>query len=102
MDTEPGLSEPVAEFVPLGGGVLDLDREHAAGLREGGDRLRSQELATVDDHQMPGDAFELAEQVGGDQDADAELAAAAPAEPAHLVAAGRVEAGGGFVEEDEL
>ncbi|GAA3317287.1 hypothetical protein GCM10020219_038380 [Nonomuraea dietziae] len=56
----------------------------------------------VDDDDVVADAFELTEQVRGDQDADAELGADAPDQREHLVAALRVEAVGRLVEEDQL
>ena len=49
-------------------------------------------MAAIDDDEVVADALDFAEQVGGHDDGDAELAARAPHEVEHLVAARGVEA----------
>ena len=50
---------------------------------------------------MIADAFDLAEQVAGDHDGDPELGAGPLDERQHLVASGRVEAVGRFIEQQQ-
>ena len=58
-------------------------------------------MAAVEDDDVVADLLELAEQVGGDEDGDAEVAADALHEPQHVGAGGGVEAVGRLVEEDQ-
>ena len=60
-----------------------------------------EQLAAVDHHHVVAHPLHVVEQVGGDEHRDAE-AGEAPDEAEHLLAAERVEPGGGLVEEDEL
>ena len=99
---QAALGEGLAELVALGLGADDLD-EQAAGLGQevtGG--ARAPQVAGVEHDHVVADLLELAEQVGGDEDGDAELAADALHQPEHVVARRRVEAVGRLVEEDQL
>ena len=62
----------------------------------------AQQLAAVDDDDVVAGALQLAEQVRGDQDRDAEVGVDAADQAEHLVAADRVEAVGRLVQEDQL
>ena len=65
------------------------------------DRGRAQQLAAIDDDEVVADALDLAQQVGGHDDGDAELACRAAHQVQHLVAAGRVEAVRRLVEQHQ-
>lgn len=88
--------------VRVGVGVGDLDREGRGGLGEVAGGTGAQQFAAVDDHDVVAGPLQLAEQVGGDQDRDAEVGVDAADQAQHLVAADRVEAVGGLVEEHQL
>ena len=66
-----------------------------------GQRRRAHEPPGVDRDEVVAHALDLAEQVTGDDDRDAELRAGPPDERQHLVATGRVEAVRGLVEEQQ-
>ena len=98
-DGRPCLGQPGQQ---RGRVVVDLDGDDRGLGRHGGGRGVPQQPAAVDDHDPVADALELAEQVGGDQDRDAELAADPPDQVEHVVAAGGVETVGGLVEQHQL
>ena len=81
--------------------LLDLDRQHARPLRERRERRGPQQPAGVDRQQVVADALDLAEQVRGHHDGDAELVAGPPDQLEHLVATGRIEAVRRLVEEEQ-
>lgn len=83
-------------------GVGDLDREGRGDLGEVAGGAGAQQLAAVDDHDVVAGPLQLAEEVGGDQDGDAEVGVDAADQAEHLVAPDRVEAVGRLVEEDQL
>ena len=64
-------------------------------------RRGAQQAAGVDGHEEVADPLDLAEQVARDDDRDPELRAGPPDQREHLVAAGRVEAVGRLVEEEQ-
>ena len=78
-----------------------LDEQRARGVEELVGARGPQEPAAVEDDDVVADPLELAEEVGGDDDGDAEVVADPPDQPEHLVAGGGVEAVGRFVEEDQ-
>ena len=86
----------------LVGALGDLDRDQLAGCGEVGGGGRAQQPAAVDDDDVVAGALQLAEQVRGDQDRDAEVGVDAADQAEHLVAADRVEAVGRLVEQDQL
>ena len=61
-----------------------------------------QQVAGVDRQQEVADLLDLAQQVRGDHDRDAELVAGPLDQVQHLVAPGRIEAVRGLVEEQQL
>src|SRR6478672_12452639 len=82
---EAALRERLAELVALGLGADDLD-EQAAGLRQevaGG--ARAPQVAGVEHDHVVADLLELAEQVGGDEYGDPELAPDALHQAEHVV-----------------
>ena len=81
--------------------LLDLDREDARPLGERAERSGAQEPSGVDRDQEVAGPLDLAEQMAGDDDRDAELGAGPPDEREHLVTAGRVEAVGRLVEQEQ-
>ena len=81
---------------------VDLDGDQLAGGGDVGGGRRAQQPAGVDDDDVVADPLELAEQVRGHQDRDAELGADPADQPEHVVAPGRVEAVGGLVEQHQL
>ena len=85
----------------LGRLLVHLDEERAGLLRERAQRGRPQQPSRVDGHQVVAHALDLAEQVAGHDDGDAELRAGALDELEHLVPAGRVKAVGGLVEQEQ-
>ncbi len=86
----------------LGGALGHLDDDELARRGDVGRRGRAQQPPAVDDHDVVAHPLELAEQVRGDQDGDAELRADPPDEAEHVVAAGRVEAVRRLVQQHEL
>ena len=82
--------------------IVHLDDQGAGLLRERVERRGAQEPPGVDGDEVVADALDLAEQVAGHDDGDAELVAGAADEVEHLIAAGRVEPVRGLVEEQEL
>src|SRR6266567_3713907 len=86
----------------LGQALLDLHREDLAGLGEAGDRVGAQQPPAVDRDQVVADPLDLAEQVRGDDDGDAELRADPADQLEHGGAAGRVEPVGRLVEQQQL
>ena len=92
--TDERIAEPVLAF-------LDLDREDPRPGGEVGEWRRPQQPAGVDGDEEVADPFDLAEQVARDDDRDPELRAGPPDQRQHLVAAGRVEAVGRLVEEQQ-
>ncbi len=87
--------------VRAGLALLDLDREDAGPLGEVAERCGPEEPAGIDGDEEVAHALDLAEQVARDDDGDPELGAGPPDEREHLVAAGRVEAVGRLVEEQQ-
>ena len=81
---------------------VDLDGDQLAGGGDVGGGRRAQQPAGVDDDDVVADPLELAEQVRGDQDRDAELGADPADQPEHVVAPGRVEAVRRLVEQHQL
>ena len=65
------------------------------------ERRRAEEAAGIDGDEEVAHALDLAEQVAGDDDGDPELGAGPPDQGEHLVAAGRVEAVGRLVEQQQ-
>lgn len=88
--------------VRVGVGVGDLDRQGGGGLGEVAGGAGAQQLAAVDDDHVVAGPLQLAEEVGGDQDRDAEVGVDAADQAEHLVPADGVEAVGRLVEEDQL
>ena len=65
------------------------------------ERRGAQEPPGIDRDEEVADPLDLAEQVAGDDDGDPELGAGPPDQREHLVAAGRVEAVGRLVEQQQ-
>src|SRR6266702_5676200 len=86
----------------LGQAFLDLDREDLARLGEAGDRVGAQQPPAVDRDQVVADPLDLAEQVRGDHDGDAELRPDPADQLEHGGTAGRVEPVGRLVEQQQL
>ena len=80
---------------------LDLDREDLAGLGEAGDRVGPQQPPGLDRDQVVADPLDLAEQVRGDHDRDAELRPDPGDELEHGGTPGRVEPVGRLVEQQQ-
>src|SRR5580693_3544632 len=80
---------------------VDLDREDLAGLGEAGDRVGPQQPPGLDRDQVIADLLDLAEQVGGDHDGDAELRPDPLDEVEHGGAPGRIEPVGRLVEQQQ-
>ena len=95
---EPGSREARRERVAA---VLDFHRERPGLLGEVAERRRPQELAALDRDEEVADPLDLAEEVRGDDDRDPELAAGSKDQLQHLVAAGRIEAVRGLVEQQQ-
>ncbi len=86
----------------LGGrAVADVDGDHAGAVEQRFGRALDDEAAGIDHHDVIADLLHVVEQVGGHQHGDAERAEPGD-EVEHLLAAERVEAGGGLVEQHEL
>ena len=98
---QPGPRERLPEPVSLRVAAEHLDQQPTGPLGEVGRGRGAQETATVQDDHVVADLLQLAEQVRGDQDGDAEVAADPLHEVEHVHAGGRIEAVGGFVEEDQ-
>src|SRR5690349_10461818 len=82
--------------------LTDLNGQNVAGGRHRGDPVGAQQPTGVDRDQRVADPLHLAEQVRADQHRDPELGPDALHEREHRVPPGRVEAVGGFVEQQEL
>ena len=82
-------------------GRADVDGEHAGALEQRAGGAGHDEAAAVEHHHVVADLLHVVEQVGGEQHRDAERAEAGD-QGQHLLAAHRVEAGGGLVEQHEL
>ena len=80
--------------------MLDAPHEGAAGLQELLLGALGDDPALSDQHQVVGDLLDLVEQVGGEQHGAASLGVLLE-QPAHPVDAGRVEAVGGLVEDQD-
>ena len=85
----------------LGQALLDLHRQDLAGLSEAGDRVGTEQSPAVDRDQVVADPLDLAEQVRGDDDRDAELRPDPADQLEHGGAAGRVEPVGRLVEQHQ-
>ena len=85
----------------LGEALLHLHREDLARLGEAGDRVGAQQPPAVDRDQVVADPLDLAEQVRGDDDGDAELRPDPADQLEHGGTAGRVEAVGRLVEQHQ-
>ena len=81
--------------------ALDLDLQRSQSRRELGHRPRPHQPPPVDHDEPVADALDLAQQVRGHEHGDAELAARAPHQVQHLLAARGVEPVRGLVEEDQ-
>src|SRR5580698_4705066 len=81
--------------------LLHLDDQRLASLGEGVDRVRPQQAARLDGDQVIADPLDLAEQVRGDHDRDAELLADRRDQLEHGVAAGGVEPIGRLIEQHQ-
>ena len=87
---------------PVGvGAALHLDQQVAGGVHEVGGGRGAQQPPAVEDDDVVADPLQLAEQVGGHQDRDAELGADPADQRQHVVARGRVEAVGRLVEQHQ-
>ena len=69
--------------------LLDLDREDAGPLGEAAQRRGAEQVTRIDRDEEVAHPLDLAEEVAGHDDGDAELGAGPPDEVEHLVAAGR-------------
>ena len=81
---------------------LDLHREDLTRLGEAGDRIGPQQPSAVDRDQVIADPLDLAEQVRGDDDGDAELRPDPADQLEHGGTPGRVEPVGRLVEQHQL
>ena len=82
--------------------LADLDREHVAGLGHRRDAVGAQQPAALDGDERVADPLDLAEQVRADHHGDAELGADPVDQRQHGVPAGRVEAVGRLVEQQQV
>src|SRR5215470_7889042 len=85
----------------LGQALLHLHREDLTRLGEARDRVGAQQPPAVDRDQVVADPLDLAEQVRGDDDGDAELRPDPADQLEHGGAAGRVEPVGRLVEQHQ-
>jgi len=83
------------------GALLDLHDQHPGPLGERAERRSPKQVPGIDGHEEVADAFDLAQEVAGDDDRDPELGAGPLHQREHLVATGRVEAVGRFVEQQQ-
>ena len=97
-DGDAGGAEEVGEAC---GAVVHLDPHGAGAVQEGLGGAGMAQLAAVDHHHLVAHALHVVEQVGGHERRDAEAGEPAD-EGEHLLAADRVEAGGGLVEQHHL
>src|SRR6185312_1670266 len=84
-----------------GTAIVDLDQQELTRPGDRADRVGAQQLAAIQRDQVVADLLDLAEQVRGDQDRDAEFRADPGDQVKHRRAPGRVEPVGGLVEQQQ-
>jgi ABC-type Na+ transport system ATPase subunit NatA len=92
------LDEPTNGLDPAG---RDFDDQRAGQLRERIEGSGAQQVPRVDGHKVGADTLDLAEQMAGHDDGDAELGPGATDQVEHLVAATGVETVGWFIEQQQ-
>ena len=100
-DPEADPDERRGQQLDRVGTAADLDPQDPGALHQLLDGAGHDQPPGVDHHDVVADPLDVVEQVGGEQDRDAEGGQAAD-EVEHLLPAHRVEAGGGLVEQDQL
>ena len=83
------------------GAVLHLHGQHARTFRERAQRRGLEQMSGIERHEEVADPLDLAQQVAGQDDRDAELRAGPAHQLQHLVAPGRIEAVGRLVQQQQ-